>query len=283
MIFRAYYPKPLFPPVSLSEGCILMCRHCKGKYLGGMEKIRNSEKLVEYCRKLENGGGKGILVSGGSDREGRILNLERAIGAFKKIKEETNLIVAIHTGYVDENMADRLINACDIAFVDMIGSDETVKQVMGLGGINIYTESLKNLIDAGIPVTPHITIGLDYGNINGEYAALELIKTFPIKKIVLNIICPTKGTDFENINIPSMDEIRAIIKKSKEQELDVALGCMRPRGMQEIEEEAITEGIKNIALPSMKAIKYAEKNGYVVEKVQACCGLTNGMINKITR
>jgi len=277
MILRTYYPKPLFPPISISDGCMLMCKHCMGVYLKGMKQIYEPEHLISYCKKLEKQGGKGILVSGGCDKKGRIINLEEMIGALKKIKEGTNLIVAVHPGYVDIDLANRLANACDIAFVDIIGSQETACDVMGLKEM-MGIETIKNLNEAGISVTPHLTIGLHYGKIIGEHDALKILKNFPIKKIVLNVICRTKNTPFEKISVPSFQQIKEIMEKARG--LEVALGCMRPRGL-EIEEMAIKMGIRDIALPSKKTIAYAIRKGYKIRRIPACCGITKEMIERI--
>jgi len=280
MIFRAYYPKPLFPPISLSEDCTLMCRHCMGKYLHGMIRVE-PEKLLNFCKDFEKKGGKGILVSGGSDREGRIIGLDKSINALKKIRRETDLVIAVHAGYVDKNIANELADACDIAFVDMIRDDETVRQVIGLESSEKYIESIKNLISAGVPTTPHITIGLYYGKIKGEYAAIDAIKKFDIKKIVLNVILPTHNTDFENVAAPPLEKIELVIERGMTAG-KVALGCMRPRGMREIEKRAIENGIKDIALPSKEGIDYAKGKGYTIKEVPACCGLTDDLIRKVT-
>jgi len=279
-MIRAYYPKPLFPPVSLSEGCILMCKHCMGKYLDGMVKITKPEKLIDFCKNLERKGGKGILISGGSDREGRIIGLEKSMGALKKIRKETNLVVAVHAGYVDRSTAKELADACDMVFVDMIGSDETARQIIGIDRSR-YIKSLDNLISAGVTTTPHITIGLHYGRIEGEYDALEMLQDFPIKKVVLNVILPTKGTDFEGIEVPGIEEVKDIIKKAGDMGVEVALGCMRPRKMREIERIAIDNGVKDIAMLSNESVSYAKEKGYAIEKVQACCGLSNELIKKV--
>lgn len=281
-MIHAYYPKPLFPPISLSEGCMLMCKHCMGKYLHGMTTITNPEKLIDFCVNLEGRGGKGILVSGGSDSKGRIIGLEKSLNALKRVREETDLVIAVHAGYVDRETADGLADACDIAFVDMVGSDETVREVIGLDGMNRYVESLSNLVSAGITVTPHVTIGLHYGKVKGEYAAVKEAVSFPVKKIVFNVILPTKGTDFENIEVPEVEEIGAIIRMGREAGAGAALGCMRPRGIRKIEEEAIASGVEGIALPSKDALRYAGEKGYEIEEVPACCGLTDELMKKIT-
>lgn len=276
MTLNAYYPKPLFPPVSLSNGCMLMCKHCMGFYLRGMEHIYTPEDLISYCRTLKTRGGKGVLVSGGCDENGRIINLREMVQALEKIKNEMDLIIAIHPGYVDSNLAEKLAEVCDVAFVDVIGSRETAYKVIGTDkAMGIHT--LKNLKAAGIPVTPHITIGLHYGKIIGEFNALKIIKKF-CERVVFNIICKTKNTPFEEINIPSLQQIKNVMEKAGG--LKVSLGCMRPRGM-EIEELAIELGITDIALPSKKAIAYALKKGYKIKKIPACCGITEEIMKKI--
>lgn len=280
MIFRAYYPKPLFPPISLSDGCMLMCRHCMGRYLEGMEKVKK-DNLLDFCKTLEREGKKGILVSGGSDTDGRIIGLEESINTLKRVKEETGLLIAVHTGYVGQEEANQLVDACDIAFVDIVGDDETVREVIGLESSEMYTETMKNLISAGIRTTPHITIGLNYGKIKGEENAIEMAKSFHPEKIVLNIILPTKHTDFENINLPSAGEIERMIRKSREGGQAVSLGCMRPRRMREIEKIFIDNGVREIALPSKETLIYAEGMGFEIEKIPGCCGLTEDLVRRI--
>ncbi|NIA09946.1 MAG: radical SAM protein, partial [Nitrospiraceae bacterium] len=83
-----------------------MCKHCMGKYLHGMTTITNPEKLIDFCVNLEGRGGKGILVSGGSDSKGRIIGLEKSLNALKRVREETDLVIAVHAGYVDRETAD---------------------------------------------------------------------------------------------------------------------------------------------------------------------------------
>lgn len=261
---------PLFPPISLSHGCTLMCKHCTGTYLQRMEKIRNSEGLIAYCKELEKRGGKGILVSGGCNKKGRLLHLHKVIGALKKIKKHTPLFIAIHPGYVDARLAERLADACDIAFVEFIGSEDTAREIMGLKKM-MGVDTLKNLMHAGVPITPHLTIGLHYGNIVGEYGALETLNGFPFKKIVLNIICQTKGTCFEKITIPPLVQIRDVMEGAMK-EREVVLGCMRPRNAY-IEEMAIKTGITHIAVPSKKTLRYAIEKGYSIHELPICCGI----------
>ncbi len=276
MILNAYYPKPFFPPISISE-CVLMCKHCMGNYLKGMEQISKPENLISYCKSLEKKGGKGILVSGGCNESGEIINLRKMTRALKKIKEETNLIIAIHPGFVDDNLANEIAEACHIAFVDVIGSEETAHEVIGLKEA-MGIDTLKNLIEAGISVTPHITIGLHYGKIVGEYDALKIIKKFSIKRVVLNIICKTKNTPFEEIKIPPIEQIKGVMREAKG--MEVALGCMRPRSP-EIEKMAIDLGVVGIAVPSKKAMEYAINKGYKIQKIPACCGITKAMVKSV--
>jgi uncharacterized radical SAM superfamily protein len=235
-----------------------------------MEKIRNPEGLVAYCNELEKREGKGILVSGGCDKNGRLLHLHKVIGALKKIKKHSRLFIAIHPGYVDADLADNLADACDIAFVEIIGCEDTAQDIMGLKKM-MGIDTLENLMHAGVPITPHLTIGLHYGTIAGEYDALETLNDFPFKKIVLNIICQTKGTAFEKTKIPPLVQIRDVMEKAMKGR-EVALGCMRPRNWS-IEEMAIKIGVTHIAVPSKKTLRYAIENGYSIHELPICCGV----------
>lgn len=251
----AYFPKPNFMPVAISD-CKLNCKHCMGKYLNGMIKIKNKEELLKFCEKFN---GYGLLISGGFDREGKLINLDRMLPAIKKIRKK--FFIAIHPGFVDKKMACGLADACDVAFVDL-PSDEAIKNVFNLNkSSNDYFMNMECLIDSGIEVTPHITIGLNYGKID-EWKIIDELKNYRIKKIVLNIIMPTEGTPFEKLKI-ERDEILKFLEYSKG--FNFSIGCMRPR---KFDEELIKNGVKEIAVPSKKAIQ-----GKKIEIRNICCGV----------
>lgn len=282
MLVRAFYPRPHFVPVSLSgASCRLQCRHCRGHYLKGMTAVTSSHELQQLSEKIERNGGTGILISSGSDSWGHILNLDGMLNAIRQIKTRGTLIVAIHPGLVSEQMAAELSNSCHVAFADIMGDDATVRQVIGTGSVAEYAANIHRLTEGGIPVTPHLTVGLHYGKIRGEYQALAALESMPIRKIVINIICPTPGTEFAGSSIPNSKTLKDIFTQCIERGWHPVLGCMRPRGRQDFEQAAIDAGVTDIALPSKTLRLSLQEKGVNIQTLHACCGVPDTILSTL--
>ncbi|MBC7128879.1 MAG: radical SAM protein [Thermoplasmatales archaeon] len=222
-----------------------------------MIKIKNGQELLKFGEKFK---GYGMLISGGFDREGGLINLDKMIEVIKKLREK--FFIAIHPGFVDEKMANELYEACDIAFVDL-PSDNAIKNVLNMEKSSTdYFMNMARLIDAGIEVTPHITIGLNYGKVE-EWKIIDDLKNYKIRKVVINIIMPTPKTPFENVKVKK-DDVLNFIDYSKN--FNFSIGCMRPR---KFDVDLVKHGVKEIAVPSKKAMETAKK----VEIRNFCCGL----------
>ena len=62
-----------YPAISLTGSrCELQCEHCKGRLLDPMIQVTEPDDLLEKAVYLEKRGAHGLLLSGGSDREGRL-------------------------------------------------------------------------------------------------------------------------------------------------------------------------------------------------------------------
>jgi hypothetical protein len=111
-IFRTYYVWPRFPSVSISgSACALSCLHCNKEYLKFMAPATTPAALVHFAESLvENKSGEGLLVSGGCDADGRMLNLPRFLPALAKL-HKMGIIVKLHTGLVDEKLARDIVEA----------------------------------------------------------------------------------------------------------------------------------------------------------------------------
>ena len=254
----AYYPMPKFLPVSISP-CKLLCKHCMGKYLKGMKKIYDGEELLKLGEKKLNG----VLISGGFDKHGKLQNLEKMLPHMKELRKK--FCVALHPGFIDEEIASMARESIDIAFVDL-PSANGIKNVYGLDATpSDYFHNMEYFIDAGVAISPHITAGLNYGKIE-EWELLDMLKKYKIVKLVIDVIIPTKETPFENVSI-DIEELREFFREARKKFKRIALGCMRPR-RQKIDEIAYEEGIKEIALPSLKLLKRMEN----FEKRELCCG-----------
>ena len=280
MTLRGFYPRPHFVPVSLSGvSCHLQCQHCGGHYLKAMTAATSPDELWHLSQKIEQIGGLGMLVSGGSDSKGRMLNLSGMLDVLRHIKTRGKLIIAIHPGLVSEQMAGELVDACHVAFADMVGDETTIRQIIGVGTVEEYVANIQRLAEAGIPVTPHLTVGLHYGNIKGEYRALSLLDWLPPCKIVINVICSTAGTKFASLSPPDVESVKGVVAWCVQQGWHPALGCMRPRGRPDFEYAAIDAGVKDIALPSKSLVNSLKEQGSEVEIWPVCCGLPNKILD----
>jgi len=281
-VFRCYYVWPKFPSISMSGNiCKLNCKHCNQTYLNDMVGITNSNKLVEECIKLSEKGCFGFLLSGGCDKNGRMLNLKKLLPAINKIKKETNLIIKLHAGLVDKNLAEDIVSAgVDIASVEVVGSNESIKEIFNFNATTkSYKNTLENLEFAGMKyIVPHICIGLHKGKLKGEFKALKMIKNSCDPSVLVMIIFrPTKGTVLEKCEISNLEDISSVIKETKNKfpKKDVSLGCIRPRSKyrDEIEIIALDAGVTRMEIPSRKTIEIAKKRGYLIKNINACCAL----------
>ena len=266
-----------FPTVSVTgKGCMLNCKHCGGKVLETMHPADSPEKLLEVCTELKQKGAVGCLISGGCLPDGSV-PLEKFIPVIAKIKRELGLTVLVHTGIINSEMAKQLKKAgVDAALIDIIGSDQTIREIYHLNTtIQDYAESLKALQEAGIDFVPHVIVGLQNGELKGEFAALNMIAQYKPSAVVIISFMPIRGTAMENVTPPTPTDIVRVTATARIMfpKTPVVLGCMRPKGKHRAETDvlALKAGVDAIAFPSEEAIKYAETKGYAVNFSSYCC------------
>lgn len=282
---KLYYPWPKCPSISISGGiCALECHHCNKKYIEHMTPAKTPEELLNTAKKFEKNGAVGLLISGGCDRKGRLLNLEKLLPTIKKIKNETNLIIKLHTGFVDKDLSTKIANAnVDIASNEFVGSSDTIKELFNLDLTpEDYVETFINLEKSGIPfIAPHIAVGLHYGGLKGEFNALKLIKNNINPSIIVIIVFrPTIGTKLEKVNAPNPEDIGDVVKYAKKlfPEKPILLGSLRPRSSKRndpnkelrynIEKYALDSGITRMELPSTDIISTIKERGIKVKKIE---------------
>jgi len=280
---RFYYPLPRFPSISVTGyRCALNCQHCQGRYLRQMKVAETPEALKRLCMRLDRNGAVGCLVSGGSTPSGSV-PLEGFCDALRWVKEETGLIVNLHTGLVDKQQAEQIASTgIDVASLDFIGSEETIRRVVGLDRRpEDYLGSLLLLKEAGVPsVVPHICTALDWGMIKGEANALNLLKGFNPDLIVILGLRPTKGTPMETAPAPKPETLAKMVAVARlmHSKTSIALGCMRPQqGRTKAEKLALTAGADRIVLPSIETVRFAEEKGLPLVHLDACCAVPKSL------
>lgn len=267
-----------FVSVSVTgASCALQCDHCQSRVLEGMIPLQGAS-LFEQARVLASRGARGILVSGGCDKHGRV-PLLRHVPHLKRIRDELGLAIRVHPGLPDEETAAALGEIdLDGAMIDVIGADETIREVYHLDvGVEEYEAALDRLSRHGVPLVPHIILGLHYGRMLGEWRALEMIGRHRPKLLVLVILMPLYGTAMAGVTPPSNEEIGSFFQVAREAfpEIPVSLGCARPIGPQKavIDRLAIDAGLDGIAYPAEGIVAYARERGRAPRFHDACCGV----------
>ena len=269
-----------FAPVSITgPRCSLNCDHCQAKILEAMPAADSPEKLwkAALARRERNVGG--LLVSGGSDKN-NVVPLTRFFPTLRRIREELGMRIICHVGFADEAMAVGLAEAgVDQVLLDIIGSDETIRDVYHLpqASTKNYRSTLAALSGAGLKLSPHVVIGLHYGSLKGELAALDLISEFPISSLVLVALQPTPGTPMAHAVPPTPEEMGEIFVGARLRfpETPILLGCERPLGEHKIrtDELAVKAGLNGIAYPAEGIIALSEALGLRPNRSAFCCAI----------
>jgi len=280
----AHYENPYFrssatafPSISITgTSCALRCKHCGGRVLETMIPATTPKRLFEVCESLKKRGCGGCLISGGCLPDGSI-PLERFLEVFAKIKRESGLTLAVHTGIIGEDTARRLKESgVDVALIDVIGSEDTIREICQLDvKVEDYEESLRALNDSGIPYVPHVIVGLHYGVLKGERRSLEMISRHRPEAVVVIALIPLRGTEMEKIPPPSPEDIAKVLVEARMllPETPIVLGCMRPIGRHRVETDtlAVKAGANAIAFPEREAIELAKSMGLKIEFSEKCC------------
>lgn len=266
-----------FVSVSVTgKSCSLMCEHCRAKLLESMLAVSSPEELVSLGRDILEKKGKGILISGGADSRGRV-PLDGYYHAMRKLRE-MGLRVIVHSGLVGKEDAKKLKEAgVEQVLVDIIGDQSTVEQVYHLDKKPVeYLSTLLNLKNAGLEIAPHIVVGLHFGEIRGEYRALEIISSVAPEAVVFVVLTPREGTPMQGIKTPEPEEVARLIAIGRilNPSARITLGCAKPPQNKEILEKlAIKAGVNAIAYPSDASVEFARKLGLEIKFSSLCCTL----------
>ena len=270
-----------FPAFSVTGGaCGLDCDHCRAKILEPMLPATSPEMLDRKVRELiAKQGLQGFLLSGGSNRRNEI-RYERFYPVLERLKRDhPALKVAIHTALTDEAGARAMESAgIDTAMMDVIGAEETIHQVYHLDRpVADFEATLAALCTTSMEVTPHIVIGLHYGRILGEPAALQIVSRHPVAALVLVVVMPFYAPHDKPFATPSPEEIAEVFLAARRRirHAPVQLGCARPAGAHKMQTDAyaVMAGFDGIAYPASGIVSLARAIGRPVLQEHACCAV----------
>jgi len=257
--------------------CALACDHCNSRVLEGMMSLRGTS-LWALCASLHERGARGVLVSGGCDRRGRVPLLHH-IPDLARVRRELEMTVRVHPGLADESTAAALGEVgVDGAMLDVIGAEETIREVYHLDvPAAEYGRAMERLERHAVALVPHIVLGLHRGRLRGEWRALEMIAERKVKLLVLVILMPLYGTAMAKASPPGVDEVGRFFQDARRALPDtpISLGCARPIGpvKRDIDRLAVDAGFSGIAYPAEGVVAYAESRGFRPQFHDACCGV----------
>jgi len=270
---------PRFVDISVTgRNCELMCDHCASKILWHMIPATTPDELWKVCNDLKSQGVNGILISGGSDKDGYV-PLWDFFDTMKAVKEELGMLVTCHVGLVDEEYVSKLKEAkVDAVLLDIIGDNETISQVYKLPHRTVedYDRSLKLLKEAGLKIVPHVIIGLHYGKIKGEYRAIEMISKYDPDALVLVVVMPYYGkARFQLLPPPSVEESVEVVLFARKSvpNSPLMIGCARPAGAERVKFDiySILAGVDGIAFPAEGVVTYSKSIGLEPMISPSCC------------
>ena len=262
------------------SACALRCEHCAMKVLEPMRDLPRSEASIwELCEAAHRRGARGVLVSGGCDAHGRV-PLKEHLAGLARARRELGLVIRVHPGLPDEETCAGLAEVgIDGAMVDIIGHRDTIRDVYHLDATpDDYDAALERLARHGVPAVPHVILGLHFGRMLGEHAALEIVARHAPKLLVLVILMPLSGTGMEHTAPPPLAEVGAFFARARLAlpSTPVMLGCARPLGAykQEVDRLAVAAGLNGIAYPADGLVAHAREAGLEPVFVNACCGVS---------
>jgi lipoyl synthase len=279
--------KNSFPAFSITgSACALNCDHCQTKILSPMIPALHPEELDRKVRDLvllQNL--QGFLLSGGSNRHNEI-RYERFYPVIEKLKRDfPALRIAIHTALTDGPAAQRMEAAgVDTAMMDVIGADETIREVYHLDRPAAdFEATLAALCATSMQVTPHIVIGLHYGRILGEERALDMVARYPTDSLVLVVVMPFYARP-GSFAVPDTTDVGQIFLAARQRlgDRDVLLGCARPAGRHKrvTDAYAVMAGLDGIAFPAEGAPDVARAIGRPFTQQHSCCSIKLGADGK---
>lgn len=272
-----------WPAISITGSkCKLQCDHCKAAILEPMIPAETPEALWRIVNNVIETGGKGMLLTGGSNHRNEV-EYDPYYSTIRRIKDEfPEFQIAMHTALVDDNIALSMEQSgIDAAMMDVIGSQETITQVYHLKrSVDDFEATLESLVKTNMKVVPHIVIGLHYGKLLGEWNALKMLQRHVPDALVLVVVMPQYAPAKRPFITPDTTEVGRFFMDAREAlpQTPLLLGCARPSGLakMKIDSYAVMAGMSGIAHPADGVVELAARLERRVKITPACCSIAVG-------
>jgi uncharacterized radical SAM superfamily protein len=245
-----------------------------------MPETTTPRDLTDFGLRAWERGDKGMLVTGGCDEHGR-LPWREFLPALAELKSRVGLRLSVHPGMLDRRTAELLVQAgIDQALVDVIGDDETAREVYHLPGRRPIMDTLEAAAEAGLEVIPHVIYGLRFGRESGEREALDIIARYAgvnVRQYAVVTLMAHKSTGMAHVAPPEPLAVARFIAEARLQlpALRASLGCARPRGLysRTLERAALAAGVNALALAAPETENHARALGLSIRRRPTCCSI----------
>jgi len=143
-----------------------------------------------------------------------------------------------------------------------------------------FERALEALTATAMKVVPHIVVGLHYGQLLGEWNALEMVARHKPAALVLVVVMPTYASELRPFVSPDPHEVGQFFGDARETlpDLSLLLGCARPAGSVKsvIDAYAVMAGVDGMAHPSDGMVELAARLDRRVRVTAACCSIAVG-------
>lgn len=275
--------KNAWPAVSITgPDCKLQCDHCKAKILEPMIPATTPESLWTTVNEIIEQGGEGMLLTGGSNHQNQV-EYDAYYSTIRRIKDQfPEFKIAMHTALVDDDIALSMEQAgIDAAMMDVIGSQDTITQVYHLRrSVDDFEATLESLVKTRMKVVPHIVIGLHYGQLLGEWNALDMLSRHVPDAVVLVVVMPFYAPASRPFAVPDSHAVGRFFLDARKAlpSVPLLLGCARPAGQDKtlIDSYAVMAGLNGIAHPADGMLELAVRLDKRIKVTPACCSIAVG-------
>lgn len=265
------------------KNCELHCDHCRTALLRNMIPATTPEELYNKVALAASRGTKGILVSGGCDKNG-FLPIIPFAPILSELKEKCGIKIAVHSKLLDRTLAQALsTSGVDCVMVDVVNT--TVLQKV----YHLEHKTFRDIIltldlleEYKLPAAPHLILGLqndaEDANEKDEFYLLNNLKGRALKSLVIVFLMPLPRTPLAGMPPMPLSKVKRFFAQARLvfPNLPIQLGCARPPGVfqNKVEILALKNRFDGIAFPSEETIKLAQKRKYAIRFEELCCSLS---------
>lgn len=248
----------------------------------GSEDFYENNRIVKILEKYGTDNVKGLLISGGFDKDGKLPLDNRILSEIRQTREQfgKNIRIFLHLGFASPELA-KAVYECrvDGVLVNVFSDTYTIRKVYNLDDCTpgMFYNNVRLLKESGLIVSPHLIIGLNDKGIAGEYKSLEAISKIGVDSVVFAIAKRiSKHQEFKDLKIKSCDIVN-LYEYARElmPHTPITLGCAKPPGpeFEKAEIELLNRGINTIAFPSERTVDFAIKSGIDYTFTEQCCAI----------